>query len=126
MVSITFTGDITKNEYDQVVDIERIEFTDKTAKTDCYVEVPRLEGKISFQNKKSMSVLITDEEGADKKVKDPVMVLNSVLYMVRKSDDTKPRDIIQFSSGGMVLRLIADKQTTFRMRGNRNFKVVLK
>ena len=126
MVSITFTGDITKNEYDQVVDIERIEFSDKTAKTDCYVEVPRLEGKISFQNKKSMSVLITDEEGADKKVKDPVMVLNSVLYMVRKSDDTKPRDIIQFSSGGMVLRLIADKQTTFRMRGNRNFKVVLK
>ena len=126
MVSVTFTGDISKTEYDHVVDIDRIEFTDKTAKTDCYIEIPRLEGKISFQNKKNITVLVTDDEKDVAKVKDAVLKLNSVLYMVRKTSDSKPKDIVQFSSGGIILRLISDKQTTFRMRGNRNFKIVLK
>ena len=122
MVSITFTGDISKTEYDHVVDIDRIEFTDKTAKTDCYVEIPRLEGKISFQDKKNMTVLITDDE----KEVEATLIFNTVLYMVRKTTDSKPKDVVQFSSGGIILRLISDKQTTFRMRGNRNFKIVLK
>ena len=126
MVSVTYSGDISKNDYDHVVDVEKIEFTDKTAKTDCYVEIPRLEGKISFQDKKSMTVLVTDEEKGANKIKDPVLVFNSVLYMVRKSEDQKPRDIVQFSAGGNILRLIADKQTHFRMRGNRNFKIIIK
>jgi len=124
MVSITYTGDISTNTYDQVVDIERIEFTDKKAKTDCYIEVPRLDGKVSFQDKKAITIVITDDEAPDKKGYD--MVLNTVLYLVRKSGDSKPKDIVQFSAGGMVLRLIADKITTFRMRGNRNFKLLLK
>lgn len=126
MVSITYTGDISKAEYDKVVDIDRIEFTDKTAKTDCYIELPRLNGLISFQNKKNISVLITDEEKDVAKTKEPILVFNTVLYMVRKSTDPKPKDIVQFSAGGMILRIMVDKQTTFRMRGNRNFKIIIK
>ena len=126
MVSVTYTGDIAKSEYDKVVDIDRIEFTDKTAKTECYVEIPRLNGQISFQDKKSMTVLITDDEKETKKIKDPTLVFNSVLYMVRKSPDAKPKDIVQFSAGGVILRLISEKQTAFRLRGNRNFKIVVK
>lgn len=125
MVSVTYTGEIAKSEYDKVVDIDRIEFTDKTAKTECYIEIPRLNNQILFQDKKSVSVLITDDDKDVKKVKNPILILNGVLYMVRKSSDAKPKDIIQFSAGGIILRLITDKQTSFRMRGNRNFKVVV-
>ena len=127
MVSITYTGDITKKEYDRVVDIDRVEFTDKTAKTECYVEIPRLAGQVSFQDKKNMTVLITDDEKDVSKIKDPVLVFNSVLYMVRKDNsESKPKDVVQFSAGGIILRLMTDKQTNFRMRGNRNFRVEIK
>ncbi len=126
MISITYTGDISKTEYDKVVDIDRVEFTDKTAKTDCYIEIPRLNSQISIQDKKNMTVLITDDEKEVAKIKDPLLIFNSVLYMVRKSTDPKPKDIVQFSAGGIILRIMSDKQTTFRMRGNRNFKLVIK
>ena len=126
MVAITYTGDVTKTEYDHVVDIDRMQFIDKTTKTDCYIEVPRLEGKVVIQDKKSLTVLVTDDEKEVQKVKDPVLVFNSVLYMVRKTTDTKPKDVVQFSAGGLILRLVSDKQKDFRMRGNRNFKIVVK
>ena len=126
MVAITYTGDVKKSEYDHVIDVDRMEFTDKTSKTDCYIEIPRLEGKVLIQDKKTLSVLVTDDDKEAKKVKDPAVVFNSVLYMVRKTSDDKPKDVVQFSAGGTILRLLSDKQTTFKMRGNRNFKIVVK
>lgn len=127
MVSITYTGDITKKEYDRVVDVDRVEFTDKTAKTDCYIEIPRLGVLVTVQDKKNLTVLITDDEKEANKIKEPLLVFNSVLYMVRKdTSNSKPKDVVQFSAGGIILRLMSDKQTNFRMRGNRVFKVVIK
>lgn len=126
MVAITYTGDVKKSDYDHVTDVDRMEFSDKASKTDCYIEIPRLEGKILLQDRKTLSVLVTDDEKEAKKVKDPVLVMNSILYMVRKTSDDKPRDVVQFSAGGTILRLLSDKQTTFRLRGNRNFKIVIK
>ena len=82
MVAITYTGDVTKTEYDHVVDIDRMQFTDKTRKTECYIEIPRLEGKVLMQDKKNLSVLVTDDEKEAQKIKDPALVFNSVLYMV--------------------------------------------
>ena len=126
MVAITYTGDVKKSEYDHVIDVDRMEFTDKANKTDCYIEIPRLEGKILIQDNKTLSVLVTDDDKEAKKIKDPVLVFNSTLYMVRKTSDDKPKDVVQFSAGGTVLRLLSDKQTTFKLRGNRNFKIVVK
>lgn len=125
MVTLTYSGDITKLVYDKVVDLEKIEFTDKTAKTECFVEVPRLDNQVSFQDKKNISVTITDEEAGVKKVKNPSLIYNSVLYTVKKTTDEKPKDVVQFSAGGLILILKSDKQTVFRLKGNRNYKILI-
>ena len=125
-MNLTVTGEISNRQYDRVIDIDRIEFTDKTKKLDCYVEIPRLDSLISIENSKSLSVTISDEENALAKIKDPTMVLNTTLYMVRKSGDKSSENIYQFSAGGIILRFMTKEQLPFKLRGNKVFKLILK
>ena len=100
------TGDIKSSTYDKIVDLDRVEFTDKKNKVDVYLEYPRLEGVTSLSNVKTVSLEITDDY--DKSAtEETLMVLNTTLYMVRTEDK---KNIVQFSSGGIVLRLIAEKK----------------
>ena len=126
-MELLLSGTIKSTNYDRVVDLDRIEFDDKKNKMKVYLEYPRL-GNISqrLTDKDSISVTITDDvEQKKKPTKDMKMVLNSTLYMIRKADDDKG-NIVQFSSGGIMLRLISStKKIPFRLRGNRNYKIFI-
>ena len=119
---LILSGEIKKSSYDRIVDLDRLEFTDKKNKIDVYFEFPRLEGDITLEGTKTVSIEITDD--FDKKGNDTTkMVLNTTLYMVRTEDK---KQIVQFSSGGIILRLIGDKNShPFRLRKNRNFKILI-
>lgn len=122
-MELILTGEIkATKEYDHIVDLDRLEFVDKKNKFDVYIEIPRLEGKGSFVDDTSITVSICDdfEKKASKNTK---MVFNTILYMIRKSEDKK-KNIVQFSAGGISLRLMTTaKKIPFNLRGNRNFKV---
>ena len=47
------TGEIKSSTFDRVVDLDRVEFTDKTKKVDVFFEFPRLEGFVSLEDVKT-------------------------------------------------------------------------
>ena len=122
-MEFVLTGEIKSKNFDRVVDIDRVEFSDKKNKIDVYFEFPRLEGLTTLENTNSITLEITDdfEKRADDSTK---IALNTTLYMIR-SDESK-NNIVQFSAGGIILRLIANpKKHPFRLRGNRSFKIFI-
>ena len=116
------TGNIRKFDYDKIVDIERIEFRDSKYNFNGYIEIPR--SIASFEGSSSISVLVTDETSdydPDSKI-----VFNTTLYVVRRDTKDSENRIIQFSSGGLLLRLMTENtRSPFRLRGNRNFKIIV-
>ncbi|MHA2362887.1 MAG: hypothetical protein ACXAC7_02950 [Candidatus Hodarchaeales archaeon] len=125
MEDIELTGDIRKFEYDEVVDLERIEFRDTNYNYNINVEIPR--SVTSFQDKSQISVKITDKlQNTDYKP-DVKIVFNSILYMVRQDAKSETDAyIIQFSAGGFVLQIITETgKSRFRLRGNRKYRLIV-
>ena len=118
------TGEIQKLDYDKVVDIERIAFSDKKLKTDNYIEIPR--SVASFQQEKSITVELKDEEIGTKDTEKAKMILNTRLYMIRQSKAAEDEEIIQFSSGGLIFRITTkNKPQEFRTRGKQRYKLII-
>lgn len=124
-MDLVLSGSIKSTAYDKVVDLDRIEFEDKKNKMSVYLEYPRLGNVTKKLNENDpISVTITDSKKQEAS-KDTKMVLNTTLYMIRKADDNKG-NIVQFSSGGILLRLVStSKKVPFRLRGNRIYKILI-
>ena len=116
------TGNIRKIDYDKIIDIEKIEFRDTNHNINGYIEIPR--SIASFEGSSSISVLITDE--TQDYSSDTKIVFNSTLYLVRRDTEINENRVIQFSAGGLLLRLITENtKSPFRLRGNRKFKIIV-
>lgn len=122
-MELEISGNIRKLDYDHIQDMERIEFRDEDKDYELYIEVPRLDRKVSFQKQDEIHVLLTDDLEYEFDPASTKVVFNTTLYMVRR-EEGEGRNIIQFSAGGLIFRIITSQDSPFRLRGNRAFKIV--
>lgn len=117
-------GIILKLDYDNIVDIERISFRDDQTKSDNYIEIPR--SIVSFQEGKPINIEVHEPDAKYEIGKNPPkIVMNSTLYLIRQSKSDSNEQIIQFSSGGLVMKIITAEKHPFRLRGHRKYKIIV-
>ena len=117
-------GIILKLEYDNIVDVERISFRDDQTKSDNYIEIPR--SIVSFQEGKPINIEVHEPDVKEEINKNPPkMIMNSILYLIRQSKSDSKEQIIQFSAGGLIMRITTSEKHPFRLRGHRRYKIII-
>ena len=114
-------GSIRRYDYDSVNQLQKIDLFDKEKNLSFYIEIPM---RIADLNKQSsLEIRIEPEKGQEIDFSSITTLLDADLYSVKQTDTENK---YFFSAGGLQFRIIAQEELGFRMREQRQYKIIVK
>ncbi|MHA1169256.1 MAG: hypothetical protein ACTSRU_15625 [Candidatus Hodarchaeales archaeon] len=114
-------GSVRRYDYDSVNKLQKIDLFDAENNLSFYIEIPiRI---VDLKEQSSLSIRIEPEKGQEIDFSSITTLLNADLYSVKQTDTENK---YFFSAGGLQFRIVSEADLGFRMREQRQYKILVK